>query len=171
MWDSGDGSLKGFGIRVKPSGAASYIVQYRNKSGHTRRLRLGRVGTLTPTEARNIAADVLREVAKGADPSADRHAACQVITVGELCDRYLGDVAGRIKPSTLAMDRSPIERHVKPLIGRRIVSDIALQDVEWLQAQIASGKTAIERPRTGRTGETRGGRGVASRSVRFSVYQ
>ena len=26
-WDAGDGALKGFGIRMKPSGAASYLVQ------------------------------------------------------------------------------------------------------------------------------------------------
>jgi Arm DNA-binding domain len=48
QWDAGDGALKGFGIRIKPSGAASYFVQYRNKEGRTRRLVIGRVGTLRP---------------------------------------------------------------------------------------------------------------------------
>src|ERR1700740_833310 len=52
VWDAGDGALKGFGIRIKPSGAASYFVQYRNKEGRTRRLVLGRLGTLTPDQAR-----------------------------------------------------------------------------------------------------------------------
>ena len=42
MWDSGDGALKGFGVRMKPSGAASYLVQYRTKEGHTRRFKIGR---------------------------------------------------------------------------------------------------------------------------------
>ena len=39
IWDAGDGSLKGFGVRMKPSGAASYLVQYRNREARTRRLR------------------------------------------------------------------------------------------------------------------------------------
>jgi hypothetical protein len=72
-WDAGDGALKGFGIRMKPSGAASYFVQYRNKEGRTRRLVVGRVGTLTPDEARNLAGDALKAATKGGDPSADRH--------------------------------------------------------------------------------------------------
>jgi len=36
---------------------------------------LGKMGTLTPDEARKLAGDALSAVAKGSDPSADRHAA------------------------------------------------------------------------------------------------
>src|SRR6266513_1778208 len=57
LWDSGDGALKGFGVRMKPSGTAAYIVQYRTAEGRTRRLALGKVGTLTPDEARILARD------------------------------------------------------------------------------------------------------------------
>ncbi|HAH09801.1 MAG TPA: integrase, partial [Alphaproteobacteria bacterium] len=46
LWDTGDGALKGFGVRMKPSGAASYLVQYRTKEGRTRRLVLGRLGEM-----------------------------------------------------------------------------------------------------------------------------
>src|SRR5262245_49125293 len=104
LWDAGDGALKGFGIRVKPSGAASYLVQYRNKEGRTRRLVLGKIGTLTPDEARTLAGDALRAAAKGGDPSAERHAVRKAITVADLCDLYLVDARSRIKASTLAMD-------------------------------------------------------------------
>ncbi len=162
-WDAGDGALKGFGVRVKPSGIASYFVQYRNQEGRTRRLVLGRVGELTPDEARGLAADKLKGVRKGADPSADRHAARSAITVAELCDLYLADAKGRIKPSTLAMDRSRIECHVKPLIGRRAGAALVRRDIERLQADIAAGKTA--KPRKGRAGKANGGRGVAARTV------
>ena len=150
-WDAGDGALKGFGVRMKRSGIASYFVQYRNQEGRTRRLVLGRVGELTPDEARGLAADKLKGVRKGADPSADRHAARSAMIVTELCDLYLADAKGRIKPSTLAMDRSRIECHVKPLIGRRVGAALTRRDIERLQADIAAGKTA--KPRKGRAGK------------------
>ena len=69
-----------------------------------------------------------------------------------------------IKASTLAMDRSRIESHVRPLIGRRKVVALRLPDIEAMQHDIAAGKTA--RPRgEGRGGATQGGKGVAARSV------
>lgn len=117
-WDS---ELKGFGVRIMPSGVASYILKYRNKEGRQRRLALGRVGALTPEEARNLARQRLAEVAQGSDPSAERQQVRKSITIAELCDLYTADAEGRIKASTLAMDKSRIERHMKPLIGTRTV--------------------------------------------------
>lgn len=50
-----DGELRGFGLRVKPSGARTYFIQYRNSEGRTRRLVLGSHGVLAPQQARDIA--------------------------------------------------------------------------------------------------------------------
>lgn len=161
LWDA---ELKGFGVRMMPSGVASYILKYRNREGRQRKLAIGRVGALTTEEARTLARQKLAEVAHGADPSAERQQIRQAITIAELCDLYLTEAKGRVKASTLAMDKSRIERHVKPLIGKRSVISLTPADVAKLQTDIIAGKTATERGE-GRGGVTTGGKGVASRTV------
>ena len=112
-------------------------------------------------------------VAEGADPSADRHAVRAGMSVKEVCDWYLeqaeaGRLLGRnrrpIKASTLKMDRSRIETHIKPLLGARLVSGLSLRDVEGMQADIAAGKSARGRKKA-RGGRSTGGPGVASRAI------
>lgn len=162
VWDS---ELKGFGIRMKPSGAGAFLIQYRNSFGRTRRLAIGKVGTLTAEEARDLARRRLAAVAEGADPSADRKRALQVITVAELCEQYLKDAKGRIKDSTLAGDRSRIDRHIRPLIGNLPLNSLTHSDVSKLQADIAGGRSAAKEKRKGRGGNAAGGKGIAARTV------
>lgn len=168
-----DNELRGFGVRAKPSGVKTFLVQYRNVEGRTRRLVLGQYGALTPEAARDRAREKLAGVARGEDPSAERHAIRAGMSVSEVCDWYLeeaqaGRILGRnrrpIKASTLKMDRSRIETHIKPLLGARLVSGLSLRDIEGMQADIAAGKSARGR-KAGRGGKSTGGCGVASRTV------
>ncbi len=170
FWDR---EMRGFGVRVKPSGLKSYLVQYRNADGATRRLVLGHHGIITPERARDLARAKLVEVSEGGDPSAMRHAQREGWTVSQVCDWYLAEAdAGRllgrrrrpIKASTLAMDRSRIEIHIRPLLGSRRIQNLGLIDIEGMQADIASGKTAKTRSGS-RGGATTGGAGVAARTV------
>ncbi len=167
-WDS---ELRGFGVRMKASGSAAYLVQYRNAERRTRRLVIGKVGTLTPEEARSIARDRLAEVARGGDPSETRRASRTAVTVAQLCSDYLaacrkGEKLGRrglpMKPSTIEGDRLRMDVHVIPLIGSRSVAALTADDIRKLKTDIAAGKTG--RPRgSGRGGVRTGGRGTASR--------
>ena len=62
FWDL---SLKGFGVRVSPEGRISFIIQYRNPQGRSRRITIGPYGEYTPEKARNEA-DRLLSDARGA---------------------------------------------------------------------------------------------------------
>lgn len=166
LWDSGDGALKGFGIRMKPSGSAAWLVQYRNAEGRTRRLVLGHISELAPEEARRLAGEKLRDVRHGSDPSAERHAARKTMTVAELCDLYLKEGIATKKASTIATDRGRIERHLKPLLGRRAAAGITRADVERFRDDLAAGasKADVKTKARGRA-IVEGGKGTATRTV------
>jgi len=61
-----DMRLKGFLLRVQPSGNMTYIVQYRRG----KRITLGSAEILEPTEARTEAKKILGDVMRGVDPEA-----------------------------------------------------------------------------------------------------
>jgi integrase len=180
VWDV---DLPGFGLRVEPTGRKTFVARYRAGGGRTGVLRqatLGRYGPLTVEEARIRAKRLLGSAAGGGDPVGEKKQAQQKgVTVGEVADWYLREAAagrllgrrGRsIKASTLAMDRSRIEVHVRPLIGRKPVSSLAVADLEAMQADIAMGRTSksvssAESRARGRGGIASGGAGVASRTL------
>ena len=171
LWD---GEIRGFGVRVVPSGLKTFVVQYRNTEGKSRRIKIGRFGIMTVEEARELAKVKLGRVADGIDPAEEPEAGKDDITVKALCDWYLteaeaGRILGRknrpIKASTLAMDRSRISTHIKPLLGKRLVGSLRIVDIEGMQSDIVAGKTAATERGPGRGGVARGGPGVAGRAV------
>lgn len=60
VWDD---ELPGFGLRVEPSGAKSFVARYRaeggGRSAAQRQATIGRYGTLTVVQARAAAAKIL----------------------------------------------------------------------------------------------------------------
>jgi integrase len=173
VWDA---AVPGFGARRQKSEAVSYVLMYRTREGRQRRYTIGRHGApWSPDSARDEARRLLGEVTKGADPAADKREAREAMTVAELCDGYLADaLAGRLltrrrrakKTSTLEIDKGRIERHIKPLLGRKAVSVVERADIERVMHAIAEGKTAGQ-IKTGRYGLARvtGGKGTATRTI------
>jgi integrase len=67
----------------------------------------------------------------------------------------------------LAIDHGRIERHIKPLLGRRPVTAVTREDVEAFMHDVASGKTAGNSKTAKKRGlaRVRGGKGAANRAV------
>lgn len=137
VWDS---DLKGFGLRVQPTGEKSYVVKYRSGSGRnapTRRVTLGTIGKLTPNEARRLAKLTLGSVAHGLDPAAVKAAERRAATLKELADLFLSEhVEAKRKPATASHYRDILQRIVLPELGTRQGEKVATADLARLHVRM-----------------------------------
>lgn len=163
VWDT---AVKGFCLRVYASGRRTYAVKYR-LGGRQRWATIGEHGAAwTPDAARGEAVDILRAASRGVDLVAERKARPEE-TVAEMIDWYLAE-GPRLKPDKRAaswvQDASNLNRHVRPLLGRRVVSELTQADLTRMVADISAGRTAANL-KTGPRGRAivRGGAGVAQR--------
>ena len=138
IWDS---PLPGFGIRVKPSGVKSYIVQYRNrKTGASRRKTIGQHGPLlTFHKAKERARIILADALKGNDPVADDRAIREAPTIRHLAADYLEQhAAPKKRPRSVANDRSMINRIILPKLGGKKVATVQSRDIHLLHVSMKS---------------------------------
>ena len=154
----------------RPSGHKSFICVYRNGRGRGAPLRKLTLGTFaeayTAEQARKDAENLLAAAKSGSDPAMDRRHQRKEETVEELCDLYIAEGLGTKKSTTIATDRGRIERHIKPLLGKKRISAVTQSEIEQFRDALAAGKTKAD-VKTGKRGRSivSGGKGTATRTL------
>ena len=154
-----DTDLKGFGLKVQPSGARSWLVEYRPGAGGRgvakKRMVIGKSSELlSPETAREMAKTILARVHVGANPAAQRSEERSSATIKVLAEKFLElHVETKRKPRTAELYRQIIDTHIVPHLGSMRAVTVTRADVSEMHAKVS-------KPKDGK-----GGRYVANRSV------
>ncbi|MGF7163476.1 integrase [Rhodoligotrophos appendicifer] len=134
LWDT---ELKGFGLRVEPSGSKSYVLRYRTAASTLRQLHIGKHGAMTPEQARKQASIQHGKTREGRDPVADKRSAREGLSFGELADTFLKEhVAPKRKASTKDWYQWLVEKHVRPQFGSKRADSIIRADIARLHLKM-----------------------------------
>lgn len=174
FWDMG---CRGFGIRALKSGRRSWLYQYRDEHGRTRRIVLGDVSAVTLENARDAARRTAATVAHGGNPSVERKKKRTAGAVLEIIDAYLHHAGERLRVRSYKETKRHLRVHAAPLHHER-AETISRRDITALLDRIAkrSGPVASNRVRATlsalwtwalRTGLIEGDRNPVAFTVRY----
>lgn len=167
IWDT---ELKGFGLRIRPGGAKSYIV-HKRIGRRQFKYTIGTHGAPWTVEtAREQALKAMLQAAQsGIDPSAEKRSVREQLSVAELVEEYL--TTGRAdkpekRPRSWEVEASVLRRHVVPLLGSKPVRTLTPEILRRWQGDVVAGKTSID-VRTKKRGRAivTGGPGIAPKAM------
>lgn len=147
IWDT---RLPGFGVRVRPSGSITYILQARlagGRSGRQFKASIGNLSKITLNEARSIAKKRLFEIANGSDPLIQNQRSANAPQLKDFADRYLDEhVSVKRKPGTHQLYSDLLQSvHATPLAAKPI-DQIKKEDLIRLHSALRS--TPVKANRT-----------------------
>lgn len=137
-----DDDLTGFGFYRTTTGTGTYFAEFRPVAGGgKKRIKLGRVGTLKPSEAREAARKAIAHAGLGKDLAKGRADERASVTVKALVSAYIEEfVARNRKASSAAFYRIMLRKHIEPRIGT--TKAVALTRVDVQRAHASMSKTA-----------------------------
>lgn len=148
-----DTLVKGFLLRVQPSGRMTYYYSYRSTGGARKRIKLGVAGDITPAQARDQAKECAGEVTKGVDVQKAKVAArreaqeARQRTLRSFLDNHYAPWAlAHLKTADATLER--IEKNFEAYLPLAI-EDISVRKVEsWRTAAAQRGLTPATINRT-----------------------
>ena len=127
-WIAWDDKVTGFGVRVQPSGAKSFIVNFRmGKGGPLKRMVVAKVGEMLPGQARQRARSIIERAARGENPEKARDAVLAIPTLEQVFEAYMAADEGRA-PRTVETYRYEMKRYLGDWLSRPLDS-IDAEDV------------------------------------------
>lgn len=149
LWDS---ELRGFGLKVTPSGTKTYVLQYRmgGRGSPTQRFTIGRHGSpWTPAEARREAERLLMQSRLGTSPRAaaiERQRQDIDLAVSQYSQKFMEEYGRRHwRTSTRANVKSYFNRWVIPVVGRKSIALLHRRDIAAIFDRIPSENGAVPR--------------------------
>ena len=143
MRDVRDAELKGFGVRVMPSGTKRYFV-HTQRDGQRVWKTVGDAATLTETEARALARELLTALRNGGESDTEAPGTVLFETVAEEVFVLYGR---RWKPGTLEVNRIYLRRQILPSFEGRPIGAISREEVQkWFRSLHATPAAAIREP-------------------------
>ena len=134
--DHYDEDLKGFGVRVRPSGRRTYFVMMRHKCV-MRRFTIGSHGAVTPESARLKAKQIISDLAIDKNPTEVEDAVRNSVSVRSLGERFVEEyVPCHLKPSTQGEYKRCVEIFINPEIGTMKLVSVERTDIAKIHHQL-----------------------------------
>jgi integrase len=143
-----DDDLAGFGLYRTTTGTGTYFAEFRPVAGGAKkRLKLGRVGTLKPNEAREAARMAIANATLGTDLTKSRADERAGVTVAELMKLYIARTRDKRKASTADGYQGIANVNIIPHIGTSKAAAVTIGDVQRMHSKVgaARGKYAANR--------------------------
>ncbi len=134
-----DDDLTGFGLYRTTTGTGTWFAEFRPVAGGAKkRMKLGRVGTLKPNEAREAARKAIAHAGLGKDLAKDRSDERASVSVRLLVSTYIEEfVAVNKKASSAEFYRTIAKKHIDPRIGTNKAVTLTRVDVQRAHSQMS----------------------------------
>ena len=140
-YDVRDRELKGFGVRVMPSGAKRYFIHSQHQGRRVWKI-IGDAGSIGTDEARNQAKTLMAAIREGSDVQS---AAPPDIAFETVADEVFRRYARNWKPSTLKVNQGYYRNQILPWFEGQPIAAIAVSDVRRWFASLHKTPVAADR--------------------------
>lgn len=134
-----DTEVRGFAVDIYRSGNRAFTIDYRH-AGRQPSMTIGRWPEWSTTAARERAKELRRENDAGGDPLGTKESSRDFARVNDLIDRHVEVPLPKLADRNATDQKSMLAKMVAPDWGNKLVTEVAVYDVEKLLNKVAMGR-------------------------------